>query len=437
MSMDPGYVANFPGGNTARLSNGGSTFRIPSSTRHEYRMGPSLDAVASGQEQIRFGHAGEDVRRLQSLLNDAGIRPPLATDGLFGPRTQAALRRFQQRVGFTGSGTLNQRTLDRLQNPGEGDGFSRSRTPSGTPRRAPHVDRSSAPVGSLSAGRLQQLDDRQRDSRRTGRGSRTPAPSRRTPPPVDRSSGRPTPPPSPSRTPPPSTPSPGGTPPNPGGTPPNQPIRTGDARLDRRAERLRTRLGNDSLTVMHTTQPTNLQINGVNVPVHGANPQELETIRTSLSRLPASHLRTIPRIVVADTIANGNRTTGGNCIDEGRARQLNRGRLFGTLAQHGLPQQARLELSRESLTRARNGVSSTVLHETGHFVDNAYGLSRQIRPEQLGSIQYRGVNNPRGEPMGPVRERFANAYAQHYGRRGVRDPVARQTVDRVLATVPA
>lgn len=45
---------------------------------------------------LRYGRRGEDVRSLQSRLNQAGAaRPRLALDGIFGRRTQAAVRRFQ------------------------------------------------------------------------------------------------------------------------------------------------------------------------------------------------------------------------------------------------------------------------------------------------------------------------------------------------------
>jgi peptidoglycan hydrolase-like protein with peptidoglycan-binding domain len=44
------------------------------------------------------------VRELQQLLNRAGVQPPLADDGIFGPKTDAALRQFQtsQSIGIDG-----------------------------------------------------------------------------------------------------------------------------------------------------------------------------------------------------------------------------------------------------------------------------------------------------------------------------------------------
>jgi hypothetical protein len=187
---------------------------------------------------------------------------------------------------------------------------------------------------------------------------------------------------------------------------------------------------------MNTQQPTNLSVHGVDIPVYGANAQELSTIRRTLERLPASHLRAIPRIVIADTIANGNRTTGGNSIDEARAEHLSRIVPFRELHDTGLRQQARLEVTRAALNGAGDGLSSTLLHETGHFVDWHYRLSGRISPDQLGDIRYGGVNRAgSSDPRGPVPERFADAYSAHFRGR-LHDRAARATVERVLATIP-
>ena len=57
---------------------------------------------------LRRGTSGNDVRELQSRLNNLGIRDnqnrALTIDGIFGPRTEEALRNFQraQRIGVDG-----------------------------------------------------------------------------------------------------------------------------------------------------------------------------------------------------------------------------------------------------------------------------------------------------------------------------------------------
>ena len=45
------------------------------------------------------GHSGPGVQDLQRILNQMGANPPLAEDGLFGPKTEAALVAFQTSAG--------------------------------------------------------------------------------------------------------------------------------------------------------------------------------------------------------------------------------------------------------------------------------------------------------------------------------------------------
>jgi hypothetical protein len=208
---------------------------------------------------------------------------------------------------------------------------------------------------------------------------------------------------------------------------------TAETRAERRTERLRDRLTTDALGVLNTTPPTNLEVNGVTVPVHGATESELETIRATLSRLPAAHLEAIPRIVVGDTIANGTRTRGGNSIDGSRVEELNAASPFRDLADAGWPQQARLELTHESLRRVtRAGVSQTLLHEVGHFADRAHGFSGRLSAQDLGNVSYGGVNRREGEDArGSVYERFAQAYMQYYSDR-LTDRTALATMERLL-----
>ena len=45
------------------------------------------------------GASGPPVTAVQARLNALGARPPLAVDGVFGPRTAAALQQFQAGAG--------------------------------------------------------------------------------------------------------------------------------------------------------------------------------------------------------------------------------------------------------------------------------------------------------------------------------------------------
>jgi peptidoglycan hydrolase-like protein with peptidoglycan-binding domain len=98
---------------------------------------PSGYALPVAGEALRIGHAGPDVIALQQKLNALGARPPLAVDGQFGPKTQAALQ------SLTGSSSIGAADVSQLSKPGAsgtlarypvhfhqgGDGFSPGAAP--------------------------------------------------------------------------------------------------------------------------------------------------------------------------------------------------------------------------------------------------------------------------------------------------------------------
>jgi peptidoglycan hydrolase-like protein with peptidoglycan-binding domain len=55
--------------------------------------------VIQGVSVMMKGHSGQGVQDLQRILNQMGANPPLAEDGLFGPKTEAALVAFQKSAG--------------------------------------------------------------------------------------------------------------------------------------------------------------------------------------------------------------------------------------------------------------------------------------------------------------------------------------------------
>jgi len=59
------------------------------------------------------GNTGERVIALQNLLNQR-IGAGLVVDGIFGPRTEAAVRNFQARVGILVDGRVGNQTWPRL-----------------------------------------------------------------------------------------------------------------------------------------------------------------------------------------------------------------------------------------------------------------------------------------------------------------------------------
>jgi len=69
-----------------------------------------------GSRTMRLGHAGWDVATLQFKLGAHGF-PSGPVDGGLGPRSSAALQRFQRRAGLAGDGVAGPATLRRLGAP--------------------------------------------------------------------------------------------------------------------------------------------------------------------------------------------------------------------------------------------------------------------------------------------------------------------------------
>jgi peptidoglycan hydrolase-like protein with peptidoglycan-binding domain len=70
--------------------------------------------AVSAHPSLRQGDMGEDVRQLQTLLEQHGIATG-GTDGQFGPKTQRAVVAFQKAHGLGGSGLVGPRTWAALQ----------------------------------------------------------------------------------------------------------------------------------------------------------------------------------------------------------------------------------------------------------------------------------------------------------------------------------
>jgi peptidoglycan hydrolase-like protein with peptidoglycan-binding domain len=82
-----------------------------------YAQGPELSALAGGAT-IHVGHKGESVKEIQRMLNAMGAKPPLAVDGKFGPKTEAALKAFQESKGLAPNGILDTSTYEALKQGG-------------------------------------------------------------------------------------------------------------------------------------------------------------------------------------------------------------------------------------------------------------------------------------------------------------------------------
>lgn len=69
----------------------------------------SSAAERAGDELLRAGSRGEAVRELQRRLTSLGY--PLDADGIFGPRTERAVRAFQEEHSLAADGIVGPRTM--------------------------------------------------------------------------------------------------------------------------------------------------------------------------------------------------------------------------------------------------------------------------------------------------------------------------------------
>ncbi|MEG4572315.1 peptidoglycan-binding domain-containing protein [Microcoleus sp. N3A4] len=64
---------------------------------------------------LKCGSKGEDVKKLQKLLNARGLSShPIVIDGVFGPTTENAVKRFQRQADIPVDGVVGGKTWDRL-----------------------------------------------------------------------------------------------------------------------------------------------------------------------------------------------------------------------------------------------------------------------------------------------------------------------------------
>lgn len=80
---------------------------------------PSLDQVASDTHVMMRGHRdvapGGAVQTSQDILNRVGAEPALEPDGIYGPKTETAVREFQRAHGLEEDGLLGDETLAAME----------------------------------------------------------------------------------------------------------------------------------------------------------------------------------------------------------------------------------------------------------------------------------------------------------------------------------
>ncbi|ABU58897.1 eCIS core domain-containing protein [Roseiflexus castenholzii] len=81
---------------------------------------PSSGLQSGGRRMISYGSQGPDVADAQQLLNQHGAAPPLAVDGIFGPKTRQATIAFQKSRGLAPDGIIGPLTWGALESGAPG-----------------------------------------------------------------------------------------------------------------------------------------------------------------------------------------------------------------------------------------------------------------------------------------------------------------------------
>lgn len=75
--------------------------------------------MANKSQTVRYGSSGDEVKKLQELLNQNGFK--LNVDGQFGPDTQIAVKRYQKQNGLTEDGIVGEKTWGNLTGGSSGN----------------------------------------------------------------------------------------------------------------------------------------------------------------------------------------------------------------------------------------------------------------------------------------------------------------------------
>ena len=104
--------------------------------------------MKSGSATKSGGATAEQVKSVQQALKDAG-HDPGPIDGKMGPKTQQALREYQQKEGLKATGRLDSETASKLGVQTKADTGAGS-SPSASPSGSSSSGASASPGGSSS-----------------------------------------------------------------------------------------------------------------------------------------------------------------------------------------------------------------------------------------------------------------------------------------------
>ena len=119
-------------------------------------MAMTVPALALDPSTLYNGSTGEEVKALQQKLIDLGYLEGTA-DGIFGNKTEKAVRRFQWKNGMTADGLAGKRTLAALGTAQGGAKAPASETAAAAPAAAPTAAPAAAPATAPLSRPGQQL----------------------------------------------------------------------------------------------------------------------------------------------------------------------------------------------------------------------------------------------------------------------------------------
>ncbi len=136
---------------------------------------------------------------------------------------------------------------------------------------------------------------------------------------------------------------------------------------------------------------SSVTVKGVTVPVFNASEAQRSNIEQTLNRIPAEHIRSIPRIIIVS--------------NDGANSFLRRPQRGGASWRCSPPERSSewIKLSSYSLSEARNRrVNFTLLHEIGHFIDRDHRIlpgNQEAANRYLRETDYQGSTQGAGEAI--------------------------------------
>src|SRR6266704_5539707 len=135
--------AHMPAGSPA-----GGQFAPASGSSQAGKNAGDKRPVPGNQHPVGMGETGKRVSDLQARLNALGFKPPLKVDGIFGPKTLAAVKAFQRSHDLKVDGLVGPKTTVALRSGKKA-----------TQHAPAHTTAKTTPPGSITAG--QQAEIRQ------------------------------------------------------------------------------------------------------------------------------------------------------------------------------------------------------------------------------------------------------------------------------------